>query len=620
MHKKSTACMMLFIMLISSVLPVDHWMPDIAKENAIKVQAYSEDDEDDDDEDDEDGEYEYCMEYTDESGICYYIEEDSGECFVAEVPKDAQGCLELPSAVVVENYEYTVTRICENACQGCDQLTKVVIPNGITRIGSYSFSKCSSLEEVEIPDSVNTIEGGAFSACEKLKTIALPEAVAYIEDCTFQDCSSLQSITFSKSLKGIGMSAFGQCKSLREITIPGTVYAIGLYAFCGCSSLKSLTLKKGIRVIGDSAFCACTSLSKVTIPGSLDSIWESAFYGCKKLSKVVIENGVNAIICQAFMGCSSLKSVTIPKSVKKIDKEAFKNCHKDLVIHGKSLSFAETFATEQGIAFTTGKTVTSPVQETVLKAGKTYSVDLDGDGKKEKVKYKIKYSKFAEGWGDGCSVSINGKQIKKIKAPFHVSDWQPNVVIVDLNKKDKKKEILVRLTSDSGCKEYYEFYHYSKKKKKLIPMLGTQKRIIRTPDRIRSDGKGKFSFYVDHYNEVIGCCYTKWNLTLKKDKIVVNNKSQFQLDQMVYDESRYGVYDKNFMALKKGINAYKTSACKTKLYTIAKGTHLTPLILKYKGKNVYVKVEIQDGSHKGAVVWIKAAKNSTIFKQVPSWG
>ena len=248
--------------------------------------------------------------------------------------------------IVLEN---GVESIAENAFSGCEYLTSVTIPNSVTAIGSCAFQYCSRLAEiaipasvttigfhafdsciglrsVTIPDSVTTIGSYAFVGCEKLTSLTISGSVTTICEYTFYGCTSLTSVTIPDSVTTIEKEAFGFCRGLRSVTIPDSVTAIGSQAFCECPSLTSVTIPDSVTSIGSDAFCACTSLRSVTIPDSVITIGDGAFYGCTSLTSVTIPKGITTIEYAAFCGCTALTTVTIPESVTTMGHYAFYGC------------------------------------------------------------------------------------------------------------------------------------------------------------------------------------------------------------------------------------------------------------------------------------------------------
>ena len=53
-----------------------------------------------------------------------------------------EGTVIIPSTVIYEGEEFTVTKIADNAFQYCDGLNSVTIPNSVTYIGNGAFSFC----------------------------------------------------------------------------------------------------------------------------------------------------------------------------------------------------------------------------------------------------------------------------------------------------------------------------------------------------------------------------------------------------------------------------------------------------------------------------------------------
>ena len=219
------------------------------------------------------------------------------------------------------------------AFSGCNKLTSVTIPNGVTSIGEWAFKGCSKLTSVTIPGSVTSIGDCAFGAYEYATR-----------------CSSLTSVTIGNGVKSIGKKAFYQCTGLTSVTIPDSVTSIGDSAFYQCSSLTSMTIGNGVRTIGKNAFSRCSGLTNITIGNGVTSIGQNAFSGCNDLLFDLLSipglklidgwvvgyldsivgdlnlEGVRGIADSAFSGCNSLTSVTIPESIAGIGNSAFEGC------------------------------------------------------------------------------------------------------------------------------------------------------------------------------------------------------------------------------------------------------------------------------------------------------
>lgn len=83
-----------------------------------------------------------------------------------------------------------VTTIGNYAFSYCDNLTSVIIPNGVTSIGTYAFCWCEKLAAVHIPNTVKTIGSGAFNHCQSLVSAAIPDGVTTLEAEVFSGCEA----------------------------------------------------------------------------------------------------------------------------------------------------------------------------------------------------------------------------------------------------------------------------------------------------------------------------------------------------------------------------------------------------------------------------------------------
>jgi uncharacterized protein YjdB len=122
-----------------------------------------------------------------------------------------------------------VKRIGEDAFQGCDSLTSVIIPGSVTDIGNMAFRHCLYLLNVTMSNGVKTIGHNAFQGCDSLVNIEIPNSVTSIEYSAFWACHSLTAITIPRSVTSIGNGAFDGCDSLTIRCYEGSVahgYAI----------------------------------------------------------------------------------------------------------------------------------------------------------------------------------------------------------------------------------------------------------------------------------------------------------------------------------------------------------------------------------------------------------
>ena len=270
---------------------------------------------------------------------------------------------------------YTVTDVGERAFAG-RSLASITIPDSVTGISHEAFIRCRSLTTLTIPNSVTWIGYDAFNGCTSLASVTIPDSVGMIRERAFYDCTSLASITLSDNVTTMGEGAFSNtayynntnnwendvlyignhCIAAKSnlsgnYAVKDGTKTIAGCAFSDCASLKKITIPAGVGSIGDSAFSNCTSLESVTIGEGLTSIGYEAFSGCTSLTNITIPNSVASVGHKAFYDCASLAEVIIPNSVWWIGENVFYGCTEGLVIYGYAGSYAETYATENGIPF-----------------------------------------------------------------------------------------------------------------------------------------------------------------------------------------------------------------------------------------------------------------------------
>lgn len=133
------------------------------------------------------------------------------------------GAIDIPSSIG----GYVVTSIRDSAFYSKQQLTSVVIPNGVTHIGAKAFYWCRNLSSVTIPDSVTTIGDSAFYYNRSLASVTIPKGLISIGSSAFEACHGLTTMAIPGNLRNIGSSVkclggnlghprwHGKCRHLR---------------------------------------------------------------------------------------------------------------------------------------------------------------------------------------------------------------------------------------------------------------------------------------------------------------------------------------------------------------------------------------------------------------------
>ena len=299
--------------------------------------------------------------------------------------------------------------------EGCVSLKKIEVPEGVESVPKYAFRYQTSVEEVVLPESLTGIGAYAFDGCSGLKTVNLPDAVASIGSYGFRGCTGLKSITLPASMQSISSYTFYGCTAFTSVTLPSNVQSIGSYAFSGCTGLTEVKLPEGLTSIYSYAFQDCDSLERVDFPASVTALSALAFYNCDRLSEigyptgwesvpdyyrnsttrygdgdsyyrspfegcvslkkievpegvesvpkyafryqtsveeVVLPESVTGVGAYAFDNCTALEKIWVPQNTVSIEKNAFAGCG-NLTIHGIADSYAQEYAEQNGVPFST---------------------------------------------------------------------------------------------------------------------------------------------------------------------------------------------------------------------------------------------------------------------------
>ena len=217
------------------------------------------------------------------------------------------GDVVVPGTVEYDGITYTVKGVGNRAFEGCGDLRKVTISEGIDEIGAYAFIGCGNLERVILPSTLVIIDNSnpVFTGCSKLEITATApkegqEFYHYVYDGALymhigrEKTEKLRWIPEKKTGTVVikeGTTEITQCSiyltNVDKIVIPGSVKSIDIYTFVSCKTPLVLELnwktKEDVDEITtnmsdpSSFFFDGTDRSavKVTVPKGTKSYYES---------------------------------------------------------------------------------------------------------------------------------------------------------------------------------------------------------------------------------------------------------------------------------------------------------------------------------------------------------
>ena len=264
-------------------------------------------------------------------------------------------------------YEGTVTELGDYCLQFQSDLLKIVVPEGVEKLGFQAFKMCDNMTDIDLPLSLKEIggvSGLAFEACTSLEkghfvikdlkwwcsivikglysnpvyyakhiydmngqeitNLVIPEEITSISDNAFYRCEGLKSVTFHDKLTYLGDNAFHSCTGLTNVEIPASVKKINQGAFEDCSNLATVTIPEGIEAIGFLAFSS-SGLKTLTLPSTIRGMMQS-FVSCEQLETLTLTDGITELD-GSFYYCHALKEVRIPGSIKVLSYQDFNSCN-----------------------------------------------------------------------------------------------------------------------------------------------------------------------------------------------------------------------------------------------------------------------------------------------------
>lgn len=206
-----------------------------------------------------------------------------------------------------------------------NQPTGAVYINNI--LYTYKNTGASNVK-LNVKDGTTEIADYAINYRSEISEIILPSSMKRLGDYSISGCSNLKSIELNEGLEDIGKEAVSNCTSLSNITLPSTLKYIRSYAFCNCLNIEfgDLVIPEGVEVIGSYSFSNCVGIRNLKTSKALKLIAQNAFSNCFNIETIELEEGLGILTDGAFYSCGNLTNVKIPSTVYFMGEEVFKDC------------------------------------------------------------------------------------------------------------------------------------------------------------------------------------------------------------------------------------------------------------------------------------------------------
>jgi len=168
----------------------------------------------------------------DSNGIALYNSATSGSCGDNVTwSYDANSCtLTISGSGDMEDYDATYDRDDETYYNPTypwpSSVAKLVVKDGVTRLGSFAFYKCTSLVEVSLPESIGAFGSYCFAECSQLISLTIPSKVTVIPQGFCSGCKKITAINIPSGVTRINKNAF-LTTGITTLTIPTSVVYIG---------------------------------------------------------------------------------------------------------------------------------------------------------------------------------------------------------------------------------------------------------------------------------------------------------------------------------------------------------------------------------------------------------
>jgi len=151
------------------------------------------------------------------------------------------------------------------------------VPPSVKVLGDRSFYHSDNLTSLILPDGLTTVEDGGLSFCQNLKTVYIPSSLTSIGGY-FLSFSKVEDVKIPEGVTELSYQFLDSCSALKTLELPASLTTPG-WLFCtGCTALQSVTCKAATPPALESSAFENVILAGVTlkVPAASVSAYENA--------------------------------------------------------------------------------------------------------------------------------------------------------------------------------------------------------------------------------------------------------------------------------------------------------------------------------------------------------
>jgi len=131
--------------------------------------------------------------------------------------------------------------------------TPYTVPPSVKVLGNSSFYHSDNLTSLILPDGLTTVEDGGLSFCRNLKTVYIPSSLTSIGE-RFLAFSKVEDVKILEGVTELGSQFLDSCSALKTLELPASLTTPGWLFCAGCTALQSVTCKAVTPPALESAF------------------------------------------------------------------------------------------------------------------------------------------------------------------------------------------------------------------------------------------------------------------------------------------------------------------------------------------------------------------------------